>query len=296
MNKIFIKNKIISENSKPFIVAEMSGNHNQSLNLALRIVKATHNAGADAIKLQCYTPDSMTLNINKKDFVINDKNSPWNGMKLYDLYRKAATPQSWFKKIYKYSKKLGILCFSSVFDFDGLKVLESIGNPVYKISSFELNHIPLIDAVSKTKKPIIISTGMGSDEEIKLAVDTCRKNKNNKIILLKCTSEYPTKIENCNLSQINSYKKKFKCLVGMSDHTDDYIAPIIGVSRGAVLIEKHFKLNDKLKSVDQSFSLGPESFNKMVLETAKVKKILGSGKNYFQDQKIKIVVLKDQFL
>ena len=281
MNKIYIKNKIISENSKPFVVAEMSGNHNQSLEMALRIVKAAHKAGADAIKLQSYSAENMTLNISKPDFVIRDKNSPWHGMKLYDLYKKAATPKNWFEKIYKYAQKIGIICFSSVFDVETVKFLEKIGNPIYKISSFELNHIPLIDAVSKTKKPVIISTGMGTDKEIKLAINTCKKNNNNKIIILKCTSEYPTKIENCNLSQINYYKKKFKCLVGISDHTNDYIAPIVGVSKGAVLIEKHFKLSDKIKSVDQSFSLNPMDFKKMIIEINKVKKIIGQNRTDF---------------
>lgn len=281
MNKIYIKNKIISENSKPFFVAEMSGNHNQSLDIAFQIVKEAYKAGADAIKLQSYSAENMTLNVSNPDFVIKDKKSPWYGMKLYDLYKKASTPKSWFEKIYKYAKKIGIICFSSVFDVETIKFLEKIGNPIYKISSFELNHIPLIDAVAKTKKPIIISTGMSTDKEIKLAIDTCKKNNNHKIIILKCTSEYPTKIENCNLSKIDYYKKKFKCLVGISDHTSDYIAPIVGVSKGAVLIEKHFKLSNKIKSVDQSFSLNPSEFKKMILETSKVKKIIGQNKTNF---------------
>tara|TARA_B110000967_G_scaffold177043_1_gene190886 strand:+ start:464 stop:1522 length:1059 start_codon:yes stop_codon:yes gene_type:complete len=274
--KITIDKKIISQNSDPYIVAEMSGNHNQSISMALKMVKLAHEAGADAIKIQTYTADSMTLNVNKKEFVIKDKTSPWFGQKLYDLYERASTPRAWYEKIFKYSKKLGITCFASVFDLETVDLLEKLKVPAYKISSFELNHIPLIKKVALTKKPIILSTGMATMQEIQEAVSVIKKNKNDKLILLHCTSEYPTDINNCNLQKILILQDRFKCMVGYSDHTDEVIAPIVAVSKGAVLLEKHFKISEKIKSVDSEFSLGPKNFKKMILECSAAKKSIGT--------------------
>ena len=275
LKKILIERTTISKKSMPYIVAEVSGNHNQSLYRALKMIELAKKAGASAVKIQAYTPESMTLNLNKKDFIIKDKNSPWHGKTLYDLYVEASTPINWIKKIFDYSRKIGITCFSSIFDTKILDILEKLNAPAYKISSFELGHIPLIKKVALTKKPIILSTGMASDKEIQESVDIIKKI-NNKLILLHCSSEYPANLKNCNLERIPYMAKKFNCLTGYSDHTVDLVAPIVAVAKEAVLIEKHFKFNEKIKSVDSKFSLSPNEFSKMVLECNKAKKSLGN--------------------
>ena len=274
--KISIKKKIISNFSNPYVVAEMSGNHNQSIRQAFKLIKEAHKSGADAIKIQTYSAESMVLNIAKAEFVIKDKKSPWYGNTLYDLYKKASTPKSWIEKIIKYSNQIGITCFASVFDLETVDYLEKFNIPAYKISSFELNYIPLIEKVAKTKKPIILSTGMANDKEIEEAIKVIHKKNNKQIILLKCTSEYPANLQNCNLEKIEYFKKKFKCLVGYSDHTKGSLAPVVAISKGAVMIEKHFKLSDKVNSVDSKFSLDPVEFKQMVLDCKNAKKILGN--------------------
>ena len=283
MNSIKIKNFIITENQRPMFVAEISGNHNQKLSNALKLIKRAKEAGADAVKFQYYNENDMSLNYKKKEFKIKDKKSPWRGKYLFDLYKKSSTPKKWFKKLFSYSKKMGILSFTSVFNHQDIIELEKLGNPAYKISSFEINHLPLIDRASKTGKPIIISTGIASNKNIVDAINICKKNKNNKIILLKCTSEYPAKLENSNLNSIPFYKKKYKCLVGLSDHTKGITASIVAAQKGACMIEKHLKLRTDKKSVDSSFSIDPTGLSQMIKICNQIK--LVGGKKIFKDSK-----------
>ncbi len=269
----------IGDKYKPFIIAEMSGNHNGSLSNAIKIVKAAAQAGVSAIKLQTYTADTMTLNSNKKEFLINDKKSIWNGSTLYDLYKKAHTPWSWHKKIFSVAKANGLICFSTPFDDTAVKFLEKNFNPpLYKISSFENTDLRLIKIVAKTKKPMIISLGMASLQEIKNAVYTAKKNGCAKLILLKCTSDYPANPKDANLNSIEYLKKKFNCEIGLSDHTLGIGTSIAAIAKGAVVIEKHFKFSEKNKSVDSLFSMTPHQMKSLVYETVNAWKSLGKIK------------------
>lgn len=245
--------------NKPFIIAEMSGNHNHSLERALQIVEAAAECGVDALKIQTYTPDTMTLNCDKPDFVIEDKNSLWNGEKLYDLYKKASTPYDWHKPIFDKCKELGIVGFSTPFDLTSVDFLESINCPIYKIASFENGDIPLLKRVAKTKKPVIISLGMIGLDEIKEAVDTLLSNGCTDLTILKCTSSYPASVENSNLLTIPDLQKHFPdCKVGLSDHTLGIGAAIASVALGAEVIEKHFTLSRAEGGVDSAFSIEPK--------------------------------------
>jgi pseudaminic acid synthase len=277
MNKEIIinKNYKIGKNHKPFIIAEMSANHNQSLKRALKIVKAAHKCGADAIKLQTYTPDTLTLNLKKKEFLIKDKKSLWKGKSLYELYKKAYTPWEWHKPIMKLAKKLGIICFSTPFDETAVDFLEKLKVPIYKIASFESTHLPLIKKVASTGKPIIISTGLASVNEIHDAIKTARSSGCKKIILLKCTSNYPANVKNSNILTIPHMKNKFKCEVGLSDHTLGIGAAIAAVANGATVIEKHLTLKRKEGGVDSSFSMETDDLKKLVIETNRAWKSLG---------------------
>ena len=271
---IKLKNKTISSNHSPFIVAEMSGNHNQSKENAFKIVEAAVKSGADAIKLQTYTADTMTLNLKSKDFYISDNNSLWKGQSLSELYSKGSTPWNWHKDIIKYANKKKIICFSTPFDNSSVDFLESLNVPMYKIASFELTDIPLIKKVAKTKKPIIISTGMGSINEIEDAVNTV-KQFGNELILLKCTSTYPAKAKDSNILTIPELKKLFSCEIGLSDHTKGIGTAIAAVSHGACLIEKHFTLDRKLGGIDSKFSLEPNELKSLVIESKQAYKSLG---------------------
>ncbi len=264
MTKIFIDNYNISKKNKPFFVAEISCNHGGSLLRAKRLIKAAKQSGADAVKFQLFSPDDMVLSSKNDEFVIKDKNSPWYNKTLYDLYSEAFTPKKWFKELFSYAKENKIICFSSVFNHDSVEFLEQLNTPAYKISSFEINHLPLIDKVSKTRKPIILSTGVADYKEIEEAIKVCKKNNNNKIIILKCSSEYPLSLKECNLNNIKYLEDRFNCKVGFSDHTDDLTAPIAAIYKGAVLIEKHFKMSDKDKVLDSKFSITPKEFSKLV--------------------------------
>ena len=204
-----ILNRKINKNNPPFIIAELSGNHKGSLARALKIIDKAKEAGASAIKLQTFDLNEMTINFKSKDFIINDKSSPWYKKNLYQLYKKAQTPRSWHKKIFKYSKKIGIICFSSVFDLKSLAFLEKLNAPAYKIASFENNHFPLIEKVAATKKPVIISTGMARIDEIKEIVKIFKLKNNNNFALLKCTSSYPTNPKESNIIAIETLNKKF---------------------------------------------------------------------------------------
>lgn len=279
-----ILNRKINKNNPPFIIAELSGNHKGSLVRALKIIDKAKEAGASAIKLQTFDLNEMTINFRSKDFIINDKSSPWYKKNLYQLYKKAQTPRNWHKKIFKYSKKIGIICFSSVFDLKSLAFLEKLNAPAYKIASFENNHFPLIEKVAATKKPVIISTGMARIDEIKEIVKIFKLKNNNNFALLKCTSSYPTNPKESNIIAIETLNKKFRCEVGLSDHTEGIGASVASIAVGASIIEKHIVLKKNDGSVDESFSLSPLEFKNLVNEANNAwlslgKKYLGPTKN-----------------
>ena len=279
-----IKNRTIDIKNRPFIVAELSGNHSGSLSKALRLIKLAKKSGADAVKIQTYTPEDITLNVNRKDFVINNKYGPWNKKKLFDLYKKAHTPIEWHKKIFQYAKKLKIICFTSVFNEKRIAFLEKLGCPAYKIASFENNHYPLIKSVLKTNKPVIVSTGMMNLKEISELVIFLKKYRTKNLAILKCTSSYPSKIEEANISTIPYLRKKFKNIeVGLSDHTLGIAAPCAAVSHGATIIEKHLVLNKKNRTVDSSFSITPDELKNLISVTNEIHSSLGKL-NYKQSQ------------
>jgi pseudaminic acid synthase len=248
-----IKKRLISEKEKPFIIAEMSGNHNGSLATALKIVDLEAEAGADAIKLQTYTPETITMRASRKEFFITDKKNIWKNNSLFDLYKKAHTPWAWHKKIFERAQKKKLIYFSSPFDESAVDFLEGLNVPLYKIASFENNHFPLLKKVAKTGKPIIMSTGLATLKELKESVNYLRKNGCKNLALLKCTSSYPANPKDLNLKSIHKLKKVFDCEVGFSDHSLGIGAAISAISYGATIIEKHFTLN-KLKGVDGKFS------------------------------------------
>ena len=273
MSKNFkIGKKKIGYKYKTFIVAEISGNHGGKIKNAIKLIKKAKEAGADAVKLQTYTPDTITLNCNKKDFRISEK-SPWKKFKnFWNLYNYAHTPFEWHKKLFNYAKKINIEIFSSPFDEHAVDLLEKLGCPAYKIASPEINHIPLLERVAATKKPVILSTGLASIKEIYDALKILKK-KNDKIIILKCCSSYPAKFEELNLLTIQDIKKRFNVLSGLSDHSSGIEAPLVAVALGANMVEKHFKLN--VESVDSFFSLNRNEFKKMVEKIRICEKALG---------------------
>lgn len=266
----------IGESHPPFIVAEMSGNHNQSLERALKIIDIASEAGADAIKIQTYTADTITLESDKDDFLIKDKSSLWSGENLHSLYKKAHTPWDWHEKIFEYSKKKGILCFSSPFDESAIEFLEKINPPAYKIASFENNHLPLIKCAARTRKPLIISTGMATVSEIENAVNVSREEGCEDIVLLKCTSTYPASPTNSNISTLPHMKSLFNTEVGISDHTLGIGVPLASIGFGATFIEKHFTLDRSDGGVDSSFSLEPNELKSLVVESKRAWESIGN--------------------
>ena len=252
--------------NKPFIIAEMSGNHNQSIDRALAIVDAAAKAGVDAVKIQTYTADTMTLDINEREFFIADKNSLWKGESLYSLYQKAYTPWEWHEAIFKRCEEWGIIGFSTPFDFTAVDFLEELHVPCYKIASFENVDLPLIKKVAKTGKPIIASTGMTTVAEIDDLVTTARDNGCNDLTLLKCTSSYPATPEGTNLMTIPHMKELFHCRVGLSDHTLGIGAAVASIALGGTVIEKHFTLSRAEGGVDSAFSLEPDEMALLVRE------------------------------
>lgn len=246
-----------------FIVAELSANHNGSLEIAKDTIRAAKRAGVDAVKLQTYTADTITLKSNRKDFLLNH-GTLWDGKQLYELYKEAYTPWEWHKDLFDLAKEEGLICFSTPFDFTSVDFLEKLENPIYKIASFEITDIPLIQYVASKGKPIIISTGIASLEDIELAINTCRDAGNNQITLLKCTSSYPAPIDEANLVMIKEFAERFNINTGLSDHTLGVVAPIIAVSQGAKVIEKHIKLDNSIQGPDTSFSLNEQEFTMMV--------------------------------
>jgi N-acetylneuraminate synthase len=267
MNNIFIGDKAIGRDQPPFIIAELSGNHSQQLDLAIAMIEAAAQAGVDAIKLQTYTADSMTLNVQTDDFVIQEKDSLWQGEKLHALYQKAATPYEWHKILFEKAHSLGMLAFSSPFDEEAVDFLDGLNVPCFKIASFELTDLPLIRKVASKGKPLIMSTGMASLSEIEEAVNTAKKAGCQELILLKCTSTYPALASNTNLNTIPHLRKAFGCHVGLSDHTAGIGASIAAVALGASVIEKHFVLDRSAGGVDAAFSLEPQELALLVSET-----------------------------
>ncbi len=261
-------------NNKCFIIAELSANHNGDKELALKTIRAAAESGADAIKLQTYTPDSMTLDSEKDDFVIK-QGTIWDGRRLHDLYQEAYTPWEWHKELFDEAKRLGLFCFSSPFDLKAVDLLEELSCPAYKIASFEITDIPLIRYVASKGKPMIISTGIAELEDIKLAIATCIEENNTDITILKCTSSYPAPLELANLKTILDIPERFGVEVGLSDHTMGSTAAVVAVSLGAKVIEKHFILDKNLGGPDASFSMEPHDFKQMVKQVREAEIALG---------------------
>lgn len=257
-----ISNFQINEKSPVFIIAELSANHNGSLEIAIETIKAAKRAGADCIKLQTYTSDTMTIDCDKDDFVI--KGTIWEGQNLYKLYQEAYTPWEWHTALFEEAKKQDIICFSSPFDKTAVDFLEKLKVPAYKIASFEITDIPLIEYVASKGKPVIISTGIAEINDIKLAVDACKRKGNNNIALLKCTSSYPAPIEEANMCMIKDLKERFDVISGLSDHTMGSTVPIIATAFGAKIIEKHFIIDRSIGGADATFSMNEKEFTEMV--------------------------------
>ncbi|HHD63608.1 MAG TPA: pseudaminic acid synthase [Desulfobulbaceae bacterium] len=271
-----IDGRIIGRQSSPFVIAELSGNHNQSLERALAIVEAAALAGAHAMKLQTYTADTITLDVPDGDFFISDEKSLWKGKCLYELYQMAYTPWEWHEPIMKRANELGMLCFSTPFDDSSVDFLESLNVPAYKIASFENADLPLIKKVASTGKPMIISTGMATLAELDETVRTIRDAGCEDFVLLKCTSNYPASPENSNVLTIPHMRELFNCEVGLSDHTMGVGSAVAAVAHGATVIEKHFTLSRADGGVDSTFSLEPEELKQLVIETERAWQSLGT--------------------
>jgi len=272
---LIIDNCTIGRGQKPFIIAEMSGNHNQSLERALKIVEAVAKTGAHALKIQTYTPDTMTLDIDEREFYISDPNSVWEGKSLYTLYGEAYTPWEWHKPIFERARELGLIAFSTPFDETAVDLLESLDSPCYKIASFENTDLPLIRRVAATGKPMIISTGMASISELDDTVLAAREAGCTDLVLLKCTSTYPATAINTNILTIPHMRELFECEVGLSDHTMGIGVSVASVAMGATVIEKHFTLNRADGGVDSSFSMEPSEMKQLVVETERAWQALG---------------------
>jgi pseudaminic acid synthase len=272
---IEIAGRKIGPGAPPFVIAEMSGNHNQSLERALEIVEAAAKTGAHALKIQTYTPDTMTLDLDEREFHISDPKSLWTGTSLYKLYGQAYTPWEWHKPIFDRARALGIIAFSTPFDDTAVDFLESLDVPCYKIASFENTDLPLIRRVAATGKPLIISTGMASVAELDETVRAAREAGCNDIVLLKCTSTYPATAANTNILTIPHLREMFGCEVGLSDHTMGVGVSVASVALGATVIEKHFTLNRADGGVDSSFSMEPAEMAQLVVETERAWQALG---------------------
>lgn len=270
---MIIDDKTILESSSVFIIAELSANHNGSLQTALDTIKAAKRAGADAIKLQTYTADTLTIDCDKEDFII--KGTIWEGKNLYELYQEAYTPWEWHEELFRVAHEEGLICFSSPFDKTAVDLLEYLNSPAYKIASFEITDIPLIEYVASKGKPVIISTGIATDEDMQLAVDTCRKMGNEQIALLKCTSSYPAPIEESNMIMVKDIAERFGVITGVSDHTMSSTVPIVATSFGAKIIEKHFILDRSIGGPDATFSINEEEFTAMVKSVREAEKAIG---------------------
>lgn len=275
MKDIQIGKFIIGESHKPFVIAEMSGNHNQSLDKALSIIDAAAATGAHAIKLQTYTADTLTINVSHGEFHISDNTSLWKNRNLYELYQEAHTPWEWHKALFERAKEKGIICFSTPFDETAVDFLETLNAPAYKIASFENNHLPLLKKIAQTGKPVIMSTGISDLSNLEDAVKTLRSNGCKDLVLLKCTSTYPATPENTNILTIPHMKKLFDCHVGISDHTLGTGVSVAAVALGARVIEKHFTESRAEGGVDSAFSMEPNEFKALVDESERAFLALG---------------------
>ncbi len=271
--------------NKTFIIAELSANHNGSKQVALDSIRAAKQAGADAIKIQTYTANTITLNCDKPDFIVGP--GLWEGETLYGLYQKAYTPWEWHEEIFHVAKEEGLVCFSTPFDKTAVDLLESLGNPIYKIASFEITDIPLIQYIASKRKPVILSTGIALEEDIRLALDTLRAGGCNDITLLKCTSAYPAPIADANLMTIPDMKQRFGVKVGLSDHTEGYAVPMAAVALGAEVVEKHFIIDRSIGGPDSAFSMEADEFKLMVENIRKVETALGCVNYPADSSKIK---------
>ena len=268
-----IGNYTISSTSPVFIIAELSANHNGSLDTAIETIRAAKRAGANAIKFQTYTADTITIDSKKEDFLI--KGMIWEGRNLHDLYTEAYTPWEWHEQLFDVAKEEGLECFSSPFDPTAVELLEKLNVPAYKIASFEITDIPLIELVASKGKPIIISTGIAELEDIELAIDACERMGNENIALLKCTSSYPAPIEEANMIMVKDFAERFNMIVGLSDHTIGSTAPVVATCFGARIIEKHFILDRSIGGPDSSFSMNEAEFTEMVKAVREAEKAIG---------------------
>ncbi|AWG23040.1 pseudaminic acid synthase [Flavobacterium faecale] len=275
----------INNSSKVFIIAELSANHNGSIEVALETIKAAKRAGADCIKLQTYTADTITLDSDKEDFKI--KGTIWEGQNLHKLYQEAYTPWEWHKQLFDAANAEGLVCFSSPFDKTAVDLLESLNTPAYKIASFEITDIPLIEYVASKGKPIILSTGIATIEDIELALDACRRVGNNDIALLKCTSSYPAPIEEANMCMVKDLAERFKVISGLSDHTIGSTVPVVATCFGAKIIEKHFILDRAIGGPDASFSMNEEEFTAMVKAVREAELAIGKVDYTLTDKQAK---------
>lgn len=262
-----------SKFNSTFIIAELSANHNGSIEIAKETILAAKRSGADAIKLQTYTADTITLNVKSDDFLI--KGTIWDGHYLYDLYKEAFTPWEWHKELFEVAKKESLVCFSSPFDKTAVDLLEELDCPIYKIASFEITDIPLIEYAASKGKPVIISTGIANEKDIELALEACQRMGNNQVTLLICTSAYPAKIEDANLVMIKDMAEKYGVTTGLSDHTLGSLVPTLSIAMGAKVIEKHFILDKKIGGPDASFSLDEKEFTEMVESVRNAEKAMG---------------------
>jgi len=289
MNDINIDTTLIGSKHRPFIVAEMSGNHNQSLEKALSIIDAAAATGAHAIKLQTYTADTLTIDVSHDEFFISDTKSLWKGRNLYELYQEAHTPWEWHQALFNRAREKGILCFSTPFDDSAVDFLEKLNVPAYKIASFENNHLPLLKKVARTGKPVIMSTGISTLADIEMAVKTLRENGCEQLVLLKCTSTYPATPQNSNIFTIPHLSGMFDCHVGLSDHTLGVGVSIASVALGARMIEKHFTLDRSEGGVDAAFSMEPSEFKTLVVECERAFLALGEVRyGILEEEKINL--------
>jgi pseudaminic acid synthase len=269
-----------------FIIAELSANHNGSLETAIETIKAAKQAGANAIKLQTYTADTLTIDCDKDDFIIKS-GTIWDGQTFYKLYESAYTPWEWHQALFEVAEKQGLICFSSPFDKTAVDFLENLKVPAYKIASFEITDIPLIEYTASKKKPIIISTGIATHEDIELALDACYRMGNRNVALLKCTSSYPAPIEEANLVMIKDMAERYGVITGLSDHTIGHIAPVVATCFGARIIEKHFILDKTIGGPDASFSLTKDEFSVMVNAVRQAEKSIGKVDYDLTDKQVK---------
>ncbi len=264
----------INNNSEVFIIAELSANHNGSLEVAIDTIRAAKRTGANAIKLQTYTADTLTIDCDKDDFIVKS-GSIWDGRTFYDLYKEACTPWEWHEELFKVAKEEGLICFSSPFDPTAVKFLEKLKAPAYKIASFEITDIPLIELVASKGKPVIISTGIAGQEDIELALDACKRMGNKDIALLKCTSSYPAPIDEANMVMVKDLAERYGVISGLSDHTMGSTVPIVATCFGAKIIEKHFILDKSIGGPDASFSMDEREFTEMVNAVREAEKAMG---------------------